>query len=167
MHTLKFLYTFCCLVCALILFRCGSASSAEKYIIYASQQDFLKKVHDYKDNYPDNNRWSQHDRFYAPYEKSLGDTTVLFYYFDIYIPSEYKVFSCVIIPYDSTNTANQFSLRFLSISDTSTLVKKYINTIDLNTQDNSYYKHVFETKFLEELNVKWQVKEDSWRTLFN
>lgn len=164
---MKYFYLFCCLVCVMMLFRCGSASSAEKYIIYASQQDFVKKIHDYKDYCPENDWSSQSDYVYAPYEKSLGDTTVLFYYFDIYIPSEQKVFSCVIIPYDSTNTANQFSLRFLSIFDTSTLVRKYINTVDLSTRDNSYYKHVFETKFLEELNVKWQVKEDSWRTLFN
>lgn len=163
---MKFLNILFCLVCAQILFRCGSASSAEKYIIYASQQDFLKKVHDYKDNHPDNKRWAQYDHVYAPYEKSLGDTTVLFRYFDIYIPSEHIIFCCAIIPYDSTNTANQFSLRFLSISDTFTFVKRYINTIDLNAQENSYYKHAFETKFLEELNVKWQVNDDSWRTLF-
>ena len=94
---MKFLNILICLVCAQILFRCGSASSAEKYIIYASQQDFLKKVHDYKDNHPDNKRWAQYDRVYAPYEKSLGDTTVLFRYFDIYIPSEHIIFCCAAV----------------------------------------------------------------------
>lgn len=145
-----------------LLAGCGTDWYSETYEIHTTQSDFVRKVDSLKIAHPEYNWYSydkdwnviKSDYAYAPYER-MGRSDLLFYSLVFYIPSENKLFSCHIIPYDSLNNVKQFTLRFIAILDTNSSMRYEINTNDLSYKDNARYKRVFENQILNSLNVKW------------
>lgn len=151
------------LISLLLFVSCGSYFYAESYKIHCSEIDFVHKVDSLKSVHPEY-KWTIHapdgtlvdsDGPSTPFS-SIGDEELLHYDFEFYIPCENKLFQCHIVPYDSLNSNNEFTLRFASVSDTNYSEGYRLNSGELTREEDVRYKHLFEKLILDKLNVHWE-----------
>lgn len=146
----------------LLFVGCGSYFYAEPYKIHCSEIDFVRKVDSLKSVHPEykwnvrapNGAYVDSDGPSTPFS-SIGEGNLMHYDFTFYIPTENKLFQCHIVPYDTLNSKDEFTLRFTSVSDTNYSENYNLNSDKSTCEKDAEYQHLFEELILEKLNVNW------------